>query len=314
MGEGVLALPPPITHTSYVSVPFFAVTMAGLIDRLSERGWVLLGLVIAAFVIDRAMQRGMPPAIKSWVMRQSTPATEIDLAKRADTLSHVLLGGARIALAVVAVLMIADELQINIFPVVAGLGIGGIAIGLGAQSLVKDAINGIFILTENQYGKGDMVTIAGVQGWVEEVNLRRTVLRDIDGTLHSVPNGEVKVASNMTRGYSGVNLVVPIAPGADVEKALELLNKVGQELAEDESFRGEIIEPPQVVRIDTTSAERVDVRVIGRVVPGAQWRVAAALRRRVMTAFDKDGIKFGPIAPAPPTPPTPSSPAPPPRP
>src|SRR5262249_10399964 len=214
----------------------------------------------------------MPPAIMRLVMRQSTPSTEADLAKRASTLSHVLVGAARIAVLIVTALLFVSEIGINIVPLVAGLGIGGIAIGLGAQSIVRDTINGIFILTENQYGKGDMVSIAGVQGWVEEVNLRRTVLRDIDGTLHSVPNSEVKVASNLTRGYSGINLVVPLASGTDVELALELLNQIGKELAEDESLRDDIIEPPQAVRIDSATAARVEVRVIGRAAPRAQWR------------------------------------------
>jgi small conductance mechanosensitive channel len=195
----------------------------------------------------------------------------------------------------------------NVAPVIAGLGITGIAIGLGAQSLVRDAINGLFILAENQFGKGDMVKVAGVQGWVEEVNLRRTVLRDLDGTLHSVPNSEIKVSSNLTRGYSGVDLLVSIAAGTDVDTAIEAINEAGRDLVDDAEVGEDILEAPQVSRIETATAAALDVRVTGRVRPGAQWKVTSALRRRIIKAFDVQSIRFGPAATPPAAPAAPAA-------
>ena len=283
-----------------------AVTFQDVVDRLNERFVVIVALVIAAFVADRVVRRLIPAAIRRIVLRQSTVQNAADMQKRADTLASVLGGGSRIAVLVIALLLLFSNLGVDVFPVVAGLGIGGIALGLGAQSLVKDAINGILILSENQYGKGDMVTIAGVQGWVEEVNLRRTILRDLDGTLHSVPNGEVKVSSNLTRGYSGINLLVSLAAGADVEKAITLIDATGATMAQEETLATLIVEPPHVARIEAVTATSVDLRVLGRVTPGAQWRVTGTLRQRLLATFEAGGIKFGPVTAAPP-------PAPPPR-
>jgi small conductance mechanosensitive channel len=151
-----------------------------------------------------------------------------------------------------------------------------------------------------------MVKVAGVQGWVEEVNLRRTVLRDLDGTLHSVPNSEIKVSSNLTRGYSGIDLVVSLAAGTDVDSAIRAINDAGRELADDDEIGADVLEAPQVSRIETTTATGLDVRVTGRVRPGAQWKVTTALRRRIIRVFDVQSIRFGPAAPAPP----PAAPAP----
>lgn len=277
-------------------------------DWLRDHGIAIVSIAVAAYIVVHMLRRAIPSGITRVVMRQATPLTETDVRKRAETLSSVLLGSAEIAVLVVALLLVIDQLGVNVAPVIAGLGIGGIAIGLGAQSLVRDAINGILILTENQYGKGDMIRVAGVQGWVEEVNLRRTVLRDADGTLHSVPNSEVRVSSNLTRGFSGIDLLVPLAAGTDVDAAIDLIDRTAQELAADESTGPKVIDTPRVARVEATSAASVTVRVTGRVVPGAQWEVTGALRRRLVRAFGQAEIKFGPIEGAPPPPAPPAAP------
>src|SRR5262249_40140251 len=146
--------------------------------------------------------------------------------------------------------------------------------------------NGILILSENQFGKGDMIKVAGVQGWVEEVNLRRTVLRDLDGTLHSVPNSEIKVASNLTRGFSGVDLVVSVAAGQDLDAAIQAVNEAGRALAGDVEVGEEILEPPHVTRVENVNAASAELRVSGRAVPGSQWKVTSTLRRRIVKSFD----------------------------
>ena len=284
----------------------FSVTLDS--DRLGQwlddHGVSILVIASAALIALRLLQKFIPAAIARAVMRDATPPTAHDLRTRANTLTAVLLGTARVAVLAVALLMVVGELGVDVFPVIAGLGIGGIAIGLGAQSLVRDAINGILILTENQFGTGDMIKVAGVQGWVEEVNLRRTVLRDLDGTVHSIPNGEIKVSSNLTRGYSGVDLIVSVGPGQDIDQALAVIDDAGRGLQDEPELGEHILEAPRVARIDGIAASGgVDVRVTGRVTPGAQWKVTSALRRRIVQAFDARGIRFGP-------PPTPAAPAP----
>jgi len=294
-----------------VAYVLFQLDTGALRDWVAGHGVSVVLIVVTTLAALKLIGRIIPPAIRRAVLSQVTPATEYDLRKRADTLTAVLLGAARAAVLVVATLMIMGELGINVVPVIAGLGIGGIAIGLGAQSLVRDAINGILILTENQFGRGDMIKVAGVQGWVEEVNLRRTVLRDIDGTLHSVPNSEIKVSSNLTRGYSGVDLLIAIAAGQDIDAAIDVINRVGRDLGEEPEMGEEILEAPRVVRVENVSAATVDLRVAGRVVPGSQYKVASALRQRIVKAFGAGEIRFGPM-PAPPPSPPPTAPVPPP--
>ena len=128
---------------------------------------------------------------------------------------------------IIALVMILGELNLNIGPAVAGLGIVGIAVGFGAQSLVRDYLTGSLILLENQFGKGDVVTIAEVTGTVEDFSLRRTTLRDLDGVVHTVPNGEITVASNRTRTWARINQDVTVVYGTDIEKAIEVINDVG---------------------------------------------------------------------------------------
>lgn len=271
----------------------------------------ITSVAVAALIIVRVLRRAIPAGIARAVLRDATPLTESDLRKRADTLSSVLLGSAQVMVLILALLLIVEELGVNVAPVIAGLGIGGIAVGLGAQSLVKDAITGGFILFENQFGKGDMVRVGGVQGWVEDVNLRRTLLRDADGTLHTVPNSEIKVASNLTRGFSGVNVLISVAAATDIDQVTTLVDGVGAAMAADPDLGGTIVDPPRVTVVENVSAAAVTLRVVGRVVPGAQWEATSVLRRRLMRAFTEAGIAFGPVEATPP-PPAPVAAAPPP--
>lgn len=275
-------------------------------DWAGKHGAAMIGIGVAALVLVWVLRRAIPSGVQRAVLRDTTPLTEAEQRKRADTLSAVLLGSAEVVVLVITLLLMVQELGVNVAPVIAGLGIGGIAVGLGAQSLVKDAINGILILLENQYGRGDMVRVGGVQGWVEEVNLRRTVLRDTDGTVHNIPNSEIKVASNLTRGFSGVNLTITVASGQDVDRAIALLDQAGAEVATDAALSAKVVDAPRVTSVDSVSAATVALRVVGRVAPGAQWEVTSALRRRVIRLYEAEGIRFGPMEPAPAPPPAPA--------
>jgi len=188
--------------------------------------------------------------------------------------------------------MILSELDIPIGPILAGFGIAGIAVGFGAQYLIRDLIAGVFILLENQYRVGDVARIADIAGLVEEVNLRKTVLRDLDGIVHHVPNGEIKVASNFTRKFSRVNLNISVAYDTDLDHAISVINRVGQELAADENWGKLIKSAPQALRVDNLGDSGIDIKILGDVKPIQQWAVMGELRLRLKKAFDAEGIEI----------------------
>lgn len=186
-----------------------------------------------------------------------------------------------------------DVFNINIEPLLASAGIAGLAIGFGAQTLVKDVINGFFILVENQFEVGDTVKIAGVTGRVEEIAVRRTTLRDADGTLHIVPNGAIQIVSNMTRDWSQVALQVAVDYNEDSERVVTILNQIAAELYEDEVFKPDLVAEPQVPGIDRVRGQEVDYLVLAKVRPGKQDAIARELRRRIKTGLEQNKIKAG---------------------
>ena len=177
-------------------------------------------------------------------------------------------------------------------PLLASIGIAGLAIGFGAQSLVKDVISGLFIIADNQYSKGDVVTVGGMSGLVEDVGIRRTVLRDLDGIVHYIPNGEISVASNFTQEYSRVNLNVGVAYGEDLDRVMAVIDQVGEEMASDPKYGPMIITPPKALRVDNLGDSSVDIKIVGDTKPIKQWEVAGELRKRLKQAFDEQGIEI----------------------
>jgi len=180
---------------------------------------------------------------------------------------------------------------IDMKPLLASAGIAGLAIGFGAQTLVKDVINGFFILVENQYDIGDVVRLGPVTGTVEEMTLRRTVLRDADGSLHVVPNSEIKIVTNMTRDWTQVSLHVPVMYSEPSEKVIRVLREAAEELRNDAEFAADIVSPPEVAGIERVGAGEVDYLLLVKTHPGAQHRVSRELRRRVKEAFERNHIQ-----------------------
>ena len=265
-------------------------------DWASENG-IRIGIVLALaialhFVVTRVVPRAVSLAMQPQLWEAGRASAEGAHRQRVDTVSRVFVRTADILIAVIAALLILAEVGVSLAPLIAGAGIAGIALGLGAQSLIKDTVAGAFIVLEDQYRTGDVIAIAGVRGTVEDVTLRRTVLRDLDGVLHSVPNGEITVASNLTRGWSGVNLILGVGYGEDVDRVKDVVDNVGHELATDPDWREDIVEAPSVARVSAFSDSSVDLRVIGRTAPHRQWDVASELRRRIKLAFDAEGIEI----------------------
>ena len=189
--------------------------------------------------------------------------------------------------------MLKDVFNINIEPLLASAGIAGLAIGFGAQALVKDVINGFFILVENQFEVGDTIKVAGVSGRVEEIAMRRTTLRDADGTLHVVPNGAIQIVSNMTRDWAQVALHVSVDYSEDSDRVLKILQEVAGGLHQDAAFKPDLVAAPQVPGIDRVRGGEVDYLMLVKVRPGQQDTVARELRLRVKTAMEQHKIKAG---------------------
>jgi small conductance mechanosensitive channel len=270
-------------------------------DNLLLPNWAVTALLVggvvivalAAYLILRAAAR---VGVRHLVDRRTGDATELlparELERRVSTIERlsVRVGGS--LLTIIAVLMILRIFGLDIGPAVAGLGVVGIAVGLGAQTLVKDWLAGIFIVLENQFSAGDVVSIAGVDGTVEDFSLRRTTLRDLDGTVHSVPNGQIGVASNHTRVWARVNLDVAVAYDTDLERATALIDRVGAELAKDPDWRDRLIEAPTVSRVNSLGEAGLTLKVLGQVQAAEQWAVAGELRKRILAAFAADGIEI----------------------
>ena len=218
------------------------------------------------------------------------PPMEVERRVRTIGRLVVRIGGAVIA--VIAVLMALGQFSIDIGPAIAGLGVVGIAVGFGAQTLIRDWLAGIFVVLENQYSEGDVVRIGGVEGVVESFSLRRTTLRDLDGTVHSVPNGHITVASNLTRLWARVNLDISVAYDTDIDAATELINRVGEELLSDEEWGPRLLEAPKVMRVNALADSAVTLKVLGQVRAAEQWAVAGELRKRILAAFGRGGVEI----------------------
>ena len=265
-------------------------------DRWSELFWThglrIIIVIVAIYVGLRIFERMIGPVIRTAVSARLEGQPQVEVDKRADTLSHVIYRTVWFVAMLIGLLTILPELGINISALLAGAGLIGLAVGFGAQSLVKDVISGLFILVENQYSKGDVVNIAGIGGLVDDVNLRRTLLRDLDGAVHTVPNGEIGVASNLTRSWSRVNLIVAVSYGDDLDHVFEVINRVGKELAEDPEWAKDSIEAPKALGVENFGDSGIDIRILGDTQPIRQWDVMRQLRLRLKKAFDAEGIEI----------------------
>jgi len=250
---------------------------------------VIIAIAVAVYLICRPVIRSV---IKRAVSHRMAGEDETDIQQRIDTLSSILVKIAGIIILIIAVITILPEFGVNITTLIAFIGVGGLAIAFAAQSLIRDFIAGFFILLEDQYGIGDVVSIAGIAGVVEDITLRRTVLRDLDANVHSVPNGKVELSTNMTRKYSRVNLNVSVGYGENLKQVIDIINKVCQEMAEDPQWKDDFITTPSVLRVDKLGDSGIDIKILGDTKPAKQWAIMGELRLRLKDAFDREGIEI----------------------
>ena len=207
------------------------------------------------------------------------------------TVAGVLTSVGVFVIVFVAALMVLAQLNLHLEPLLASAGVAGLAIGFGAQTLVKDFINGFFILLENQYDIGDNVRVAGVKGTVEEMTLRHTILRDDDGTVHTVPNSEIKIVSNTTRDWSQLILRVTVAYNEPSERIIKLLQQIGDEVRHDPAYADDSVSDIQVPGIDRVGNGEVEYLIIVKTRPLKQYAVGRELRRRIKDIFHQNNIQ-----------------------
>ncbi len=264
---------------------------------LRTNGIQILLIVIIAILVLRFGRLAIHGVVEALLDREATEGTAqelsaIEVRKRIDTLDG--LGGnvLRFFVVVIAGIMVLGRFGLDVGPAIAGLGVVGIAVGFGAQSLVRDYLTGALILVENQFSKGDVVSVAGVTGTVEDFSLRRTTLRDIDGVVHTVPNGEIKVASNRTRTWARINQDVMVSFGTDIDKAIDVVDRVGRDMTADPIWKRRILEAPRVERIESIAETGITLKILGSVRAGEQWAAAGEFRKLLLAAFAENGIEI----------------------
>lgn len=219
-----------------------------------------------------------------------------DIEKRQKTLVALFVNIWRIALSLFVAYAIARELVPDIdkslAPLFASAGIVGVALGFGAQSVIKDFLSGLFIISENQYRVGDIVEIEGASGTVERIGTRSTVIRDVDGNVHYFPNGMITHVINKTMGYSMARFIIAVDPMTDIDKATTIINTIGATLAEEDSWKRKILDAPKFVSIGEVTGLSLELIVAGKTQPSDQWSVSAEMRRRLLEMFEKKHIKL----------------------
>jgi len=262
---------------------------------LLDHGIPILIIAVPAYICYRITRAALPRVIERFITTRGKGRTAKErLAKRSQTLGAVLTTTTGVIIAIVATFMVLSEIGINITPLLAGAGIAGVAVGFGAQSMIRDVIAGFFIIIEGQYDVGDVIKVNNnIAGGVEALNLRRTLLRDLDGVLHIVPNGEIKMASNLTKKWSRAHLNISVAYKEDLDRVMAIIRKVWEELAEDPDWGSLLIsKTPWLLRVNEFGDSGIVIKVVGETKPGKHWDTMGELRRRIKRVFDEEGIEI----------------------
>lgn len=269
--------------------------MEALIESITpwflEHGIYVLGTIIIAYVFFKFGEIFIEKIVRRVIVRNHNhdPASE---GRREDTLIAIFSTTLKILIFVVAGLMVLQGIGFEIGPLLAAAGIAGVALGFGGQYLIRDLISGMFIIMENQYRIGDVIKIGTTAGVVEDITLRMSTLRDLDGTVHHIPHGEITQVSNLTKTFARVNLDIGVSYNANIEHVTEVVNRVGQELADDPEWKDKIIDTPKFIRVSDFADSAVMIKILGDTKPLEQWDVAGEFRKRLKIAFDNEGIEI----------------------
>jgi small-conductance mechanosensitive channel len=222
----------------------------------------------------------------------TNPINLMRATQRTETIGSVLRSVATFAVSAIAFALILGVFGINLGPLIAGAGIVGVALGFGSQNLVRDFLSGIFMLLEDQYGVGDIIDVGEASGVVEAISLRTTRLRDVQGTVWYVPNGEIRRVGNKSQLWARAVLDLRVSYETDVPKAMEVIKQVADEVWHDPAWSDKIIEEPEVWGIEEFRASDIVIRLVLKVQPGTQWSVGREIRARLLLAFERAGVEI----------------------
>lgn len=259
--------------------------------------WILdSGPTVLTVIIITALVERFGAIVVTRIVKRSfhheNYTSEREEKLRENTVISMVTTIVRVSIILIAIMVLLSELGLEIGPLLAGAGVAGFAIGFGAQNLIKDFIAGIFVVLENQYRVGDVVELNGVSGTVQKISMRITVLRDLDGNVHYIPNGSVSYATNMTMEYARINMEIGVDYASDMDKVREVVNQVGVDMAKDKDWKDYILEAPYYARLHHFGDSAIIVKIFGKVQPAKQWSVEGELRRRLKIAFDKNKISI----------------------
>lgn len=272
--------------------------LASISDQILGPALRIAGVVLFAFFLRKILNKVIERVIKTAIIKSlqagaaTGPASVQRSSIRGQTVAGVLKALSSATIWVLATMIVLGELGINLAPLIAGLGIVGVALGFGAQNLVSDLVSGLFMLAEDQFGVGDIVEVDGLWGEVENVGLRTTQLRGLDGMLYTVRNGNINVTGNSNKGWTRVILDVGVAYATDLRRAAEIIRAVAEEASKEEElkdvFRGE----PEIWGVTDFGENAISIRLVVRCGPAAHWQLGRDLRLRIKEAFDREGIEI----------------------
>ena len=267
--------------------------METVISWIYQVGWKIFLTAGICFGIYMVIRRLAPLAIRRTVRRQMRKRPKVEREKRAQTLARFTTTISGIVLGTLATFLVLQHLGINITAPLVGLGVLGVAVAFGAQYLIRDLIAGFFVYLENQYNVGDVIKVGDIAGGVEEISLRRTVLRDLDGARHIIPNGEIRTVSNLTQEWSRAHLNISVAYKEDLDRVMALMRQTWEEMKQDPNWgRDMLSETPWLLRVDEFGDSGIIIKMVGETRPIKQWDVMGEFRRRIKKVFDEQGIEI----------------------
>lgn len=294
----------PIRPVSDLLVDVFNLDRSGaavsFVEAIAEPALQIVIILLFSWVVlwvaRRMVRRMLAHAVKrssGSPAHESTYPISTRRAQRLEALGTILDSVLSVVVWSIAIFVIlGSTFGINLTPLLAGAGILGVALGFGAQDVVKDFLSGFFIIIEDQYGIGDIVDVGEATGTIESISLRTTRLRAVTGTVWHVPNGEIRRVGNMSQEWSRVLLDIEVAYGADIDRVAEVIESVSLEMARESEFRDLFLDDPQVWGVETLGSDSVAIRLVIKTKPGEQWPIARETRRRIKLAFDAEGIEI----------------------
>ncbi len=248
-------------------------------------------IITIAIVLNIIQKKLVPKLIIAGIPKVRLESQD-QLATRSKTMAYVVRKVIAVIIWIVAIVMILGAIEMDIAPLLASLGVASLALGFAAQNIIRDYLHGFFILMEDWYRIGEWVTISGMEGEVEKVSPRRTILREINGTMHVIPNSQVQVASNQTRDWARINLYVTVAYKENISHVYQVIDEICQELKDDPDFGTNLTTTPSAMRVSDLGAHGVDICIRGYTKPGEQWGLTGELRKRIKNRFDQEGIEI----------------------